>query len=494
MIGQILRILDFSGGESSIYPYLAMPQKFAVKLQNCHVSETGGLGKIPGYSRVNLNPLEIAIKTGFEYKKSDGTTIILAAGSGKIWKLNVNVLEDLKIGLNGAAKVWFAQIADKCIMSNGVDVPMIYDGAAVPNLGGLPVNTKFIKPHVHKGRVWWTDGINRMMAFHSALNAPEDYTTAANAGYIDFRYVLPRGDELLDIVTYVDLLVFLFRNHVVIYSGTNPTAGGDFRVVQVISGVGVVSPNVALPLGSDLLFLHDTGVKSLRQVVTTGNMSIGDVSKYEATAIQREIKYGLALGNDFAVAHYPQRGWSCFLINEVVWIYSYIWKAWGRMVGADVNGLFHLMNGRMYLCGTGLVYDYGGYWSFDQTPINMVWESPWMPYSRQNFMGYPKIMEMMFGKGVNINLDVMISHDMNAVMPGNIQTVQTKPGISFMDAPQADTWDNAFFMDSVTEFGALRLPLFGYGKAVQIIISNISTQGPIEWNNIIIQGVMGGKL
>jgi hypothetical protein len=494
MMGEILQVKDFSGGETSLYPYMTMPPKYAVKLQNCHVSETGGLAKIEGYSRLNINRLDQTIKTGFEFKQNNGTTTILAAGGGKVFTLNGNTLNDLKTGLNTTAKVWFAQMHNTVLFGNGVDAPMKYDGTTVSNVGGLPTGTMFIKPHVHAGRVWWTDGVNRMMAYCSALQATDDYTTAQNAGYIDFNFVLPRGDELQDIVSYIDLLVFLFKNHVVIYSGTNPTTGGDFKMVQLIEGVGVVSPNATLPLGSDLLFVHISGVKSLRQVVTTGNMSIGDVSINMATAIQREIKNAINNGSDFAVAHFPRRGWSCFLINGVVWIYSYIWKAWGRMVGADVFGLVGLMDGSMYLCGTGLIYQYGGYWSFDSNSINMQWESAWMPYSRQNYKGLPKIMEMMFGKGVNINLDVMLSHDMNAVMPGNIQTVQTSPGISFMDSNQQDTWDNSFFMDSVTEFGALRLPLFGSGKAVQIIISNISTQGPIEWQNIIIQGVMGGKL
>jgi len=49
-------------------------------------------------------------------------------------------------------------------------------------------------------------------------------------------------------------------------------------------------------------------------------------------------------------------------------------------------------------------------------------------------------------------------------------------------------------MDQSIEFGPMRLPVFGYGKAVQVAISNISTNGPIEWTNILIQGVIGGKL
>jgi hypothetical protein len=49
-------------------------------------------------------------------------------------------------------------------------------------------------------------------------------------------------------------------------------------------------------------------------------------------------------------------------------------------------------------------------------------------------------------------------------------------------------------MDQAIEFGPMRLPVFGSGKAVQITISNISTEGPIEWTNILMRGVIGGTL
>jgi hypothetical protein len=473
---------------------MATPTKYSLKMQNCHISETGGLAKMPGYTRVNSNYVDLNITTGFEYKKNNGATIILAAGNGRVLKLGTNVpvqLSDLATGFDADAKMWFAQFNNICVFSNGIDAPKKYDGTTVSNVGGLPAGTKFCKPHVHKGRLWWTDSANRMMAYHSALLAIDDYTSANNAGYIDFSFVLPVGDELQEILTYVDLLVFIFRNHVAIYSGTNPTEGGDFSIVQIISGVGGVSPDSTLPIGSDLLFIHDSGIKSLKQAVATGNMTVGDVSKDEVTAIQREIRIGLATGKPFAVAHYPQRGWSCFLINEVIWVYSYNWRAWGRLVNANVFGLMNLMDGSMYLLGTGYIYDYGGSWSFDGAAINMSWESAWIAYSQSNYRGYPKIMEIMFGKGVNTDVLVGVSHDMNVDIPGNVQTI---PGTSFMDTVQPNPWEESFFMDQAIEFGPMRLPVFGSGKAVQITISNISTEGPIEWTNILMRGVIGGTL
>lgn len=482
---------DFTGGQASTFPFLKMPPKFGTLYKNCHVSESGGVAKNPGYVKVNTAPGN-PLKTGFEYRKKDGTIQTLTAGGGVVYRLDGVVLTAIKTGLNPDAKVWFAQFSDKVVFGNGVDVPQKYDGTTVSDLGGLPVSTTFSKPHVHQGRLWWMDTTNRMMAYHSALQALEDYTSADNAGYIDFSFVLPRGEELQDILTFVDLQVFLFKNYVVIYAGSDPTTGGDYRMVQRIDGVGAIGTGTATEIGTDLLFIHSSGIKSLRQVVATGNMELGkNISSNIEADIRRELKIDTV--NEFAVCHYASKSWVLFLINGSVWIYSYLWKAWGRMVGGDVNGMFLLADGRVFLCGgNGYLYEYGVGYSFDGQEVSTAWEGPWLRFSRQGLPAYPTMMEIVFGKGIQANVTTMVRYDMAPVSPENV--IETSPGITMMDEAMPGTWDATMYLDTPFEFEIARVPLFGGGKAVQVIFNNISADGPIEWNNITILANKGGVL
>jgi len=186
---EILRLSDLTGGEASIFPVLAMNPKYSMRMQNCQISERGTIAKIPGYVKVNTTSCGVTLKKGFEFKKTDGTTVILSAGDGKIFSGTGESLTEVHTDLDGSAKVRFAAMNSQCIACNGVDAPLIStDGTTWTALGGSPPATAF-KPHVHKGRVWMLERTNKMLATHSSLNNPAEYT-GGTSGYIDFKFVL----------------------------------------------------------------------------------------------------------------------------------------------------------------------------------------------------------------------------------------------------------------------------------------------------------------
>jgi len=475
---------DFTGGEAFIYPASDMKPKYSKLLQNCHVFSDGAVSKIPGYIKVNSSDVSDGLLSGFEFKQSDGTIIELTAGNGTIYEvLGTGELSAIKTGLDASAKVYFSQINDLCIMSNGVDAMMKYDGATVSNLGGTPPATGF-KSHVHKNRVWIIERTDKMLATHSALNAAEDYTTAADAGYIDFKYVLGRGDELLDIVTYIDLLVFFFRNHVVIYSGSDPTASGDFAIVQKIEGAGVINSDAIVSYGSDLAFIYGSGIKSLRQTVTTGSLNIADLSE----KIDPDLRADIAAGGNTSVAHYPKYGWLAFLINGIVRIYSYTWKAWGRMVGGDILGMFATADGALRLCGTGFLYTYDSGYDFAGTNPVYRWETAHIIISKIAKV-YPKIMQLLAYPLESTTASLQTIYDQKDSPAEQYIDFDVTPGsIVYIDA--VTDWDALAFIDEVS-YTEIRLPLFGGGNTVQMIFTNTSDK-QLSFGAMNLQVVRGG--
>jgi hypothetical protein len=494
-------ISGFSGGENYLFPSLTMPPKFSARMMNCHVSPRGGVAKIPGYVKVNAVAVAETLSSGCEFRTSSGTIKLLVAGQGSIYTLGGdNELDSIKTGLDATVPIWFAQFADLAIIMNGVDVPMKYDGANVAALGGQKENTLLKKPHVHKGRVWAIDATDKMSAFHSALNDPEDWTTAENAGYIDFRFVLPAGDELVEIKSFVDLLVFIFCNHIAVYSGTNPTSGGDFQLVQLISGTGAVANGTGYGLGMDLFYLERTGLRSLKQSFTVGNLNLGSISKAITPLIQTEINANV--GNIYGVAQYRKNSWLMMLINSIVFIYSYEWKAWAHMstpIAAEgeedrgIYGMFETANGDLYLCGKGYLYRYGEGYSFAGTPMSMWWETGWTNLSRSPLQDYPRLAEVLCYPGKIMGLQFDFSVDFSAPMMENSNLITTEAAPYILDDVIADVWDNVLYMD-LNEYPIIRLPLFGAGKIGKFVISNTSIDGPLEFNQIIVQGRKGGTL
>ena len=481
---KIIRLADFTGGEASIFPVSKMPAKYSERLQNCHLSEHGSVEKIPGYVKVNTTTAGVTLTSGHEFRKSDGTVLTLVAGGGSIFKVVGDTLSAIKTGLDTSAKVSFATMNDLCIMVNGVDAPMKFDGTTVSALGGTPPATAF-KVHVHKGRVWFLEKTNRLLATHSALNDPEDYTTASNAGYLDFKFVLPHGDELLDVKTYIDLQIFYFRNHIAIYSGTNPTSSGHYNLVQLIEGSGVVATDTAIGLGSDMAFIYDSGVKSLRQVVTTGSLNVDDLSEKIDPVLRGEIKTATV----FSIAHYPKFGWLMLLINETVWIYSYTWKAWGRMVGADVKGMFSTTDGKVYLCGTGFLYEYGSGWDFAGVEPVFEWRLVWVQLSNSGIMVSPKMATVIMHPEAVTTLSLETKYDLNIAMTENFTTIDVQAD-SYNYIDSISDWDAMNPMDEVL-YTQARIPLFGRGRIMQMIFRNTSSL-PVDISDIVLQVVPGG--
>ena len=475
----------FNGGEASVYSQTDMPTKFARILQNMHITEKGGIGKIPGYVKVNTDgAVAETLYTGYEYIKKSGVTERLIAGGGKIFKEDGTALTAIKTGLDANAKVYFSTSNDLCIMSNGVDAMMKYDGTTVSALGGTPPTTGF-KSVVHAGRVWIIERSDKMKATHSALEDPEDYTGAGAGSYAFQHYI--SGDELLDIASYIDLLIFFFRNHILIYSGQDPTATGDFRIVQKVKDTGVVETGTVQELGTDITFLHDSGVKTLKQVVTTGSLNAdNDVSDN----VDPSMRVSIASASNFSVAHYPAQGWMMLLIGATVWVYSYTWKAWGRIVGADINGLFSCADGSVYLCGTGWLYKYGSGWSFADTDMSIRWEPAWIRPFKNGDKAYPKQLDLIMKPGASVDIVVDVFYDLQpAALADQIQ-FSTDFGASLMDEPVSDIWENVFYMDHGA-YDDIRLPMSGSGKTLSFAFQNTSSFGPIEVNEILVQADRG---
>lgn len=482
-------INDISGGESFVHPYTNMPPKHSLLMQNCHISDRGGIRQIPGYAKVHESSCAAKLTSGFEFRKSNGNAQILCAGEGKIFKLDSGSLTEIKSGLNDTAKVEFSQINDTVIMCNGVDDPLKYDGTTVASLGGSPPATAF-KAHLHKNRIWMIERADKMLATHSALNNGEDYT-GEGSGYIDFKYVLKQGDELIDIVSYLDLLVFFFRNNIAIYSGSTPSGiNSDFSLVQLISGVGMCKPGTLANWGSNMGFLYDSGIKTLKQAFNAGSLNAEDLSKNIDPVLTGFIDSAMAGGN-FAAAHYPKYGWLLFLVGNTVFVYSYIWKAWGRIVGADINGMFTTASGSLYLCGTNYLYRYDSGWSFGGTDPVMRWDTAWLRLSGSGYYIYPKLIEFVIYPGVSADLTMQVQYDLRETDTKNASTFSIEPDVTTFDS--IEDFDSADPVD-MQSFSEMRFPIFGRGRIMKLILEKSSPGGPIEIGGINIpKAIIGGN-
>lgn len=340
------------------------------------------------------------------------------------------------------------------------------------------------KGYTYKNRSWHISNED-MLVFHSALDNPTDFYSADDAGYLDFKYVLPNGDEIKDISSVLSTIVFFFKNHIAIYSGSDPTENGDFALYQLVEGIGVVAADCVVRVGNDIYFLSSYGVKSLKQIINLGALNIDSVS----TAIDKDIMSAIAANtsNIYGSAHYAKLGIIIFLIGNTLFIYNYNKQAWSRVViPGQINdnkilGMFTTSNGRLFFGGYDYLLEFNPEtmtYNFNSVAPVYKWHTAYLRVSDSNLFFTDMVTRLATFNETTFLLKVKtIGTDINT-------EDQTSFNEQQIVAPATGEVNDEVMNHILT-------PLFGAGKYVQICYTespSTNTNNDVEFSGLEIRG------
>lgn len=468
---QAVRLTNFTGGEVSVFPATTMNPTFSKELENVYVWDNGAIRTTPPSTRIVE---KAGCVTGAVYTKLDGSQFILFTTATKLFRYD-GAGGSTELANLSKGECNFSTMNNLFFITNGVDTPKKYNGATVSPATGMPITT--FKTHIHKGRMWAIEKTNKLLASCSALNDPADWTKVDDAGYIDFQAVLSVGDELLDIASFNNQIVFFFRNHIAAYSGQKPAgADADFALTRLLSGVGVFATGTIQNLGTDLVFAHHTGVKSLSQVMNTGDLNIKNISENVGSEIPALTRYA-----DFVSStHYPLLGMYILNIEGSLFVYRYAAKAWSRLSLGNVLGMFSDSAGNVYYCTDDGLYRYG--LGTIQQPFN--WVTAEIPLSKNGNDVFPKSLKIwadtLDESGVPLN--VQWAFNGGAYSNATQVTLTGSPTII----------DNILDWDAVTDFDGqsgsfVNIPLFGAGSTIRFQIQG-APQNELVFNQLLMTG------
>jgi hypothetical protein len=125
------------------------------------------------------------------------------------------------------------------------------------------------------GRIW-VGGVNEAkdVVYYSNLLDGDDWT-GGDTGLIDLAKVWGT-DEVVAIAPYFGKLIIFGKNNIVVYN--SPMVVGSLAVDEVISGVGLVSRDTVQAIGDDLVFLSNTGLRSLARTTEKDKLPLTDLS------------------------------------------------------------------------------------------------------------------------------------------------------------------------------------------------------------------------
>lgn len=287
---------------------------FALEAFNCVIDQYGRVGARKGWSKVNTSAASTgSFRAIYELVKDDGN-VVLSAANNKLYS-GTTTLTELAVRNGTDTGNLSYTISDDNWQISG----MPYDTGATPsghailvqeghpvlvyhklgatahahtgsyglqrlgdiasNLPGSYTVTDFTPNCVLTafGRTWVADiAGDRQTVYFSDLLDPTEWKTGT-AGYLNISEVVPNNDPIVSLASHNGFLLIFCQRHVVVYA--NPSDPSSLMLSDVISGVGCIARDSVASIGTDILFLSQTGVQSFQRTVQEKSLPFRDVSK-----------------------------------------------------------------------------------------------------------------------------------------------------------------------------------------------------------------------
>ena len=304
-----------------------LDSSWLTKAENVVLRESGRIAFRKGLKQ-KVAPSGTAIASMIEHKEADGTNKIFASYGTSIYTVDFtdpadafpSSGADVKHTVANSSGDWqFVNFNNRLHCFHAGVIPQRYDGSLGSGVkwtahatDPASIGTLF-DPSCgmgYYGRIW-VGGVNEAkdVVYYSNLLDGDDWI-GGDTGLIDLAKVWGT-DEIVALAPFYGKLVIFGKNNIVIYD--TPQTVGSLALNEVIRGVGLVSRDSVQAIGDDLVFLSNTGLRSLGRTTEKDKLPLTDYSINIKDTLIRNI------GNSVNVK-------SVYVENEGIYIMSFIDK------------------------------------------------------------------------------------------------------------------------------------------------------------------------
>jgi hypothetical protein len=260
----------------------SLSEQFALVANNCVIDQFGRIGARKGWTyQTTTNPDSIVRIS--EFVKNDGTTEILSCSDSNIYKGTTTLTDITPAGYTVSDGLFATATLNGVhyFFRKGED-PVYYDGttcdevSAHPDYSGTVPQGDVVQSGF--GRLWVANtDTNNHTVYWSDLLTGFKWDTGSS-GSIDVSKVWGDGaDEVTALGIHNGLLFIFGKRQILVYQGADDPA--TMALVDTIVGVGCIARDSVQTTGTDLIFLSDTGVRSLNRTIQEKSAPMRDISK-----------------------------------------------------------------------------------------------------------------------------------------------------------------------------------------------------------------------
>lgn len=267
---------------------------YALVASNAIIEQSGRIAARKGWTSLNTTNTDLGtanITCLGEVVENSGTSTVVCAGNGFLFKLSGTTLTTLTYGGGGVAPTISANNWQFCQLS-GVGIfwqrgydPLIYDPAVstttfrrlnekTGTTGTVQQANTAISAY---GRIWCADlTANKNTVYFSDTLSPHVWT-GGSSGSLNLYGVWPKGgDEIVALAAHNNSLIIFGRNQTLVYTGADTPS--TMTLSDNLDSVGCIARDSVQNTSGDLWFLSDSGVRSLQRTIQEKSAPLREIS------------------------------------------------------------------------------------------------------------------------------------------------------------------------------------------------------------------------
>jgi len=261
---------------------------FASVAENAVVDNYGRIGSRKGINKLTSDATALGSSDGAEsigeFVALDGAVKIYSAGNNKIFSGTSTLTDESPGSYTISANNWkMVNFNDHMYFFQRAHEPLIYQDGGTLEKMSVHSGASGTPPQAHEalaafGRMWVADFTNdkNTLQFSDSLDGTD--WNSGSSGSLNVRTVWPSGfDEITALAAYNNRLVIFGKRSILIYSGAGTPS--SMALEDTITSVGCIARDSVQDIGTDLLFLSSTGVRSLGRTIQEKSAHMRDISK-----------------------------------------------------------------------------------------------------------------------------------------------------------------------------------------------------------------------
>ncbi len=367
---------------------------WALTATNCVIDQYGRIGARKGWTKAHTASTELGsanVRSMGEMITTDGTHYIFATGNNKLFKLNGGSLVELTYGGGGTAPVitgdnWKVVSLDGfCLFFQLGHDPLAFQPSVstttykrLSEVSGYAGTVQHANSAISAyGRVWNANTTtDKVTVQWCDTKNPLKWNTGT-AGTLDLTSVWPSGgDSIVALGAHNGFLFIFGSNHILIYQGaTDPST---MTLYDTVTGIGCIGRDSVANTGSDLIFLSQTGVRSVLRTIQEKSAPLRDLSKNIRSDLIRQISGETA--SNIKASYCPKEAFYLLSLPTSQVVYCFDTKqmlpdgaarvtTWDNI---NPTAIYSAVDGTVYLGKAGYVATYSGYLD-DSSTYRMVY-------------------------------------------------------------------------------------------------------------------------